>query len=99
LRAYYVRASGGPARLLDSRAMAKRPEPRSELARLLALGDHRAAAALARAVLADPAGGPARLAEAEVALARLRPERGAVWTAAFGAVFFAAVAALGLLHP
>ncbi len=101
-QAYYdalpAGASGGPGTLLDSRAMVKRPEARSELSRLLALGDHRAAAARARSVLADPASAPAHRAEAEAALARLRPERGAAWTAAFGFLFFAAVAALGLLR-
>jgi hypothetical protein len=73
----------------------ERAAPRSEhpLERLLAAGDHRAAARLARAELASPAGPPAAQERARASLASLSPEPGAVVAGLLG---LAAAAAVGL---
>jgi hypothetical protein len=63
----------------------ERRAPRAERIRgLLESGDHRAAAAEARAVLADGAATPDEREAAGAALASLAPERGAVAAGAAG---------------
>jgi len=75
---------------------AERGTPAAELSALLAAGDHGAARALAREILAGAAGRDADRDAARAALARVVPERGAALAAAAGLVFLAVVAALGL---
>lgn len=71
--------------------MVRREKPRSGRARrigaLLEAGDHRAAAAEARRVLADGASGDDERQAALAALASLRPEPGAVAVGAAGLLF------------
>jgi hypothetical protein len=79
----------------------KEREPRARavapaLAALLEAGDHRAAAARARELLADPATPAPERAAAEATLARASPEPGALVAAVIGLAIIAAVAALGL---
>ena len=61
---------------------------------LLDAGDHRAARAEARAVLADPAAPDPDRSAAAAALASLAPERGAVVAGALGAAAAVVLAAL-----
>jgi len=74
-----------------------RRAPRAErLCALLDAGDHAAARAESRAVLADPEAAPQDRAAAEAALASLAPDRGAVAAGAAGIAVAVAIAA-GLL--
>ena len=68
----------------------------AELAVLLDAGDNRAAAGLARRVLADAAATAADRAAADAALARVRPDRSVALAAAAGILLLTAAALLGL---
>lgn len=68
------------------------------VAELLGAGDHRAAAGLARAILADPDAAEAERAGARSALASLRPEPGAVGAGAAALALAAATTIWTLLH-
>ncbi len=68
----------------------------AELSALLEAGDHRAAAARARAALGTPHLREEDREIARAALARVAPERGAVVAAVVGFAFVLGVALLGL---
>lgn len=68
-----------------------RPGPAARVEALLEAGDHRAAAAAARATLSGAAAGEAERAAAAAALASLRPEPAAVWAGAAGVIVSIAV--------
>ena len=72
----------------------RRASPADRIRILLAAGDHRAARAAARAVLADPAAADADRGAAAAALASLAPEPGAVVAGALGVAVAVALAAL-----
>jgi hypothetical protein len=67
------------------------------LTALLDAGDHAAAGAQARGVVADPAAGEAEKAEAAAVLASLAPDRGVALTGAAGVVIALVIGAWTLL--
>ena len=75
----------------------RRPERAARLEALLERGDWRGAGAAARALLADPAADEAERVAGEAALARLRPEPGALAVGAAGLAALTAAVVLGLL--
>jgi hypothetical protein len=92
-------AGSVPEPLLESAGMSRteRLPPRAERIRvLLDAGDHAAARAEARAVLADPGAPDRERAAAGDALASLAPDRGVAAAGAIGAAVAIAIAA-GLL--
>jgi hypothetical protein len=77
----------------------ERRPPRAERIRsLLEAGDHRAARAEARAVLADEGAGPEEREAAAAALSSLSPDPGAVAAGAAGVAAAVAIAAAVLLR-
>lgn len=77
----------------------ERRGPRAERIRaLLEAGDHRAAAAEARAVLADPTAPGDERAQAAAALSSLAPDRGVLLAGALGVAAALGLAALVLIR-
>ena len=87
-----------PARMAKKERKARAKNPAGDRLRtLLDAGDHRTAAAEARALLADAATGEAERAEAAAALASLAPDRGVALAGVAGLAVALALVAWTLL--